>query len=199
MTQQVEGTDVLLTYCEIDGSSGVIRDVCLNLDHVDSSPIDCSVRLTMEDECDESGWMRFGREIAECGIYNRLDGYISQKIEAHQKVVWLQAHPIVGDVLFMKLYDPSTGPGTQNFENLFLTSPDHRGTARPMLFVTALSLIYVGEERLPTLIHRAKVLATNSSFREDTLRAAELIPHGPEGEYPGLSGPVFDRRKIYRC
>ena len=48
----------------------------------------------------------------------------------------------------MKLYDLSSGPGIQAFENLFLTSPDHRGATGPMFFVTAFSLVYVGEEKI---------------------------------------------------
>ena len=48
----------------------------------------------------------------------------------------------------MKLYDLSRGPGIQDFENLFLTSPDHRGATGPLFFVTAFSLVYVGEEKI---------------------------------------------------
>ena len=42
-----DGTDVLLAHCEIDDSPKVVRDVCLALRHADSSPIDCSVRLSV--------------------------------------------------------------------------------------------------------------------------------------------------------
>ena len=148
LTQQVDGTDVLLAHCEIDDSPPVIRDVCLSLDHNDSSPIDCSVRLTVGGVFEGSGWMRFGEGVAECETYNRRDGRISQKIQTPKKVPWLQEHPIVGDALLMKLYDLSRGPGIQDFENLFLTSPDHRGATGPMFFVTAFSLVYVGEEKI---------------------------------------------------
>jgi len=148
LTQQADGNDVLLAHCEIDDEPNVIRDVALALRNSDSSPIDCSVRLTVGNKFEGSGWMRFGDQYAECESFNQRDGRISQRIETPAKVSWLQSHPIVGDALLMKLYDLSRGPGTQDFENLFLTSPDHRGATGPMFFVTAFSLVYVGEESI---------------------------------------------------
>lgn len=146
LTQQPDGVDVLLAHCEIDDAPPVIRDVSLALNHKDSSPLDCSVRLTVGDEFEGTGWMRFADGYAECETYNRKDGRITQRIDTPYKVQWLQSHPIVGDALLMKLYDLSKGPGQLPLENLFLTSPDHRGATGPMFFVTGLTLVYVGEE-----------------------------------------------------
>ena len=146
LTQQGDGTDVLLAHCEIDDAPKVIRDVSLALRHDDSAPLDCSVRLTVGGEFEGSGWMRFGEGFAECETYNRRDGRITQRLDTNGPVGWLQAHPIVGDALLMKLYDLSQGPGTQHFEDMFLTSPDHRGATGPMFFVTRFDLVYVGEE-----------------------------------------------------
>jgi len=146
LTQQADGVDVLLAHCEIDDAPSVIRDVSLALQHDDSSPLDCSVRLTVGDEFEGSGWMRFANGYAECETYNRKDGRITQKIDTPNKVKWLQSHPIFGDALLMKLYDLSQGPGSQVFTDLFLTSPDHRGATGPMFFITGFTLVYVGEE-----------------------------------------------------
>lgn len=146
LTQQPDGVDVLLAHCEIDDAPSVTRDVSLALRHDDSSPLDCAVRLTVGGEFEGSGWMRFADGYAECESWNRRDGRITQRIDTPKPVRWLQAHPILGDALLMKLYDLSRGPGTVFFEDLFLTSPDHRGATGPLLFVTGFALVYVGEE-----------------------------------------------------
>lgn len=146
LTQQADGIDVLLAHCEIDDEPNVIRDVSIAMRHVDSSPLDCSVRLTVGNQFEGTGWMRFADGYAECETYNQRDGRIRQKIDTAAPVKWLQSHPIVGDALLMKLYDLDKGPGTTVFNDLFLTSPDHRGATGPMFFITGFSLVYVGEE-----------------------------------------------------
>lgn len=145
LTQQADGTQVLQAHCEIDDTPNVIRDVVLAM-NADSSPIDCSVRLTVGDRYEGSGWMRFGKQAVECETHNQRDGRISQKVEIDKPVKWLQAHPIVGDALLMRIYDLNNGPGKTFFSDLFLTSPDHRGATGPLLFKTGFGIRYVGED-----------------------------------------------------
>ena len=146
LTQQPDGVDVLLAHCEIDDSPKVVRDVSLALWHKDSSPIDCSVRLSVGGRFEGSGWMRFGENYAEAETINQRDGRLTQRIETSSPVRWLQAHPIVGDALLMRLYPLSHGPGVYPVENIFLTSPDHRGATGPLLYQTQFHLVYVGDE-----------------------------------------------------
>jgi len=146
LTKQADGVDVLLAHCEIDDEPNVIRDVLLAMDHVSGRPYDCSVRLSVGDKFEGSGWIRFAEGYAECETFNVRDGRITQRIETANPVRWLQAHPIVGDALIMKLYDLEQGPGKTFFPNLLLTSPDHRGATGPLLFLTGFSIVYVGEE-----------------------------------------------------
>jgi hypothetical protein len=146
LTQQADGTDVLLAHCEIDDEPNVIRDVCLAMNHEKPRPLDCSVRLTVGDRFEGSGWMRFSENKAECETFNVRDGRISQRIETEGHPPWLQAHPIIGDALLMRLYDLSQGPGKQKLNDIFLTSPDHRGATGPMFFRLGFSIVYVGEE-----------------------------------------------------
>ena len=145
LTQQADGVDVLLAHCEIDDAPNVIRDVCIAMRHQDSSPLDCSVRLTVGDRFEGSGWMRFGRNFGECETFSARDGRLSQRMETGGGIKWLQSHPIIGDALLMKLYDLSQGPGKMHFPEIYLTSPDHRGATGPLLFRAAFSLVYVGE------------------------------------------------------
>ena len=148
LTQQPDGIDVMMAHCEIDDAPKVVRDVCLAMNHVDSSPIDCSVRLSVGGRFEGSGWMRFGKGYAECETMNARDGRLSQRVETDAHVGWLQAHPIVGDALLMRLYPISQGPGVHHVSNIYLTSPDHRGATGPLLFQTEFDLIFVGLERI---------------------------------------------------
>ncbi len=145
LTRQRDNVMVLQAHCEIDDAPNVIRDVVLAM-HSDGAPIDCSVRLSVGDKYEGSGWMRFAKDYVECETHNQRDGRMTQRIELDAPVKWLQAHPIFGDAQLMRLYDLSQGPGKTFFPNLFLTSPDHRGATGPLLFKTGFGIRYVGEE-----------------------------------------------------
>jgi hypothetical protein len=146
LTRQADGIDVLLAHCEIDDPPNVIRDVCLALRHEDSMPLDCSVRLTVGDKFEGTGWMRLWDDDGECETFSARDGRVSQSVDTGGSVKWLQAHPIIGDGLLLKLYDLEQGPGKTFYPNIYLTSPDHRGATGPMLFRTGFSIVYVGDE-----------------------------------------------------
>ncbi len=148
ITQQPDGVDVLLAHCEIDDAPKVNRDVCVAMNHADSSPLDGSVRLSVGGRFEGSGWMRFGEHESECESFNVRDGRISQNIKTPFRPRWFQAHPIVGDGLLMRLYPLEQGPGVHHVDNIFLSSPDHRGATGPLFFVTEFDLVYVGEETL---------------------------------------------------
>ncbi len=146
LTTQSEGTIVMQAHCEIDDEPNVIRDVVLAMKK-DGTPLDCSVRLSVGDRFEGSGWFRVTPNYAECEMINFRDGRVSQRIKTEIPVKWLQAHPILGDGLLMKLYDLSKGTGKQIIEDFLLTSPDHRGATGPMLFkMSKMSITYYGEE-----------------------------------------------------
>ena len=134
LTRQADGISVLLAHCEMDDAPNVIRDVTMAFRHQASKPLDRTVRLTVGDRFEGIGWMRFADGYAECEAFSARDGRITQRIETPAPVRWLQAHPIVGDALLMKLYDLEQGPGKIFFEDLYLTSPDHRGATGPFFF-----------------------------------------------------------------
>jgi len=172
LTQQPDGVDVLHAHCEIDDAPSVTRDVVLALRHDDASPIDCSVRISVGDRYEGSGWMRFDQGYVECETHNQRDGRITQRIETAARVKWLQAHPIVGDALLMKLYPLSEGPGKVFFPNLMLTSPDHRGATGPLLFKTGFGIRYVGDEDITVLAgtfaaHHFQVVDTAGNLPEE--------------------------------
>jgi hypothetical protein len=147
MTDQADGVRVVHAHCEIDDAPNVIRDVVLSLDG-QGRPIDCSVRLTVGDQYEGTGMMRFTDTFAECETYNRKSGRTTQRIELTAPIRALGAHPICGDALILRLYDLSKGPGREFFPNLMLTSPDHRGATGPMLFPLGFGLEFVGAESI---------------------------------------------------
>lgn len=148
LTTQSDEVVVMDAHCEIDDEPNVVRDVVMAMKK-DATPIDCSVRLSVGDRYEGSGWFRFTDTHAECEMHNLKDGRISQCIETNGPVPWLQSHPIVGDGILMKLYDLSKGVGKQFVEDFMLTSPDHRGATGPMLFkMPKMSISYHGEEEI---------------------------------------------------
>ena len=147
ITRQADNVEVMHAHCEIDDAPNVIRDVVVAF-NADASPIDCSVRLSVGDEFEGTGWMRCTDTYAELETYNVRDGRISQRIELDSPMRWLQAHPICGDSVLMRRYDLSKGPGKQWMGDTYLTSPDHRGATGPMFFKAGFSIVYVGEEEV---------------------------------------------------
>ena len=51
---------------------------------------------------------------------------------------------------------------------------------------------YVGEKRFSQLTHPTKIIATNSSLRDGTLRAGELISGSLLEELPEITAPAFE-------
>ena len=145
LTRQADDVLVMHAHCEIDDEPNVIRDVVLAMNN-QAAPYDCSVRLTVGDRFEGSGWMHFTEDKAVCETWSASQGRITQELTTEGRVKWLQAHPIVGDGLLMKLYDLGQGPGKTFFPDIMLTSPDHRGATGPELFVTGLGLKYLGDE-----------------------------------------------------
>ena len=147
ITKQADNVEVMHAHCEIDDTPNVIRDVVMAF-RADASPIDYSVRLSVGDKFEGTGWMRFTDKRAELESYNQRDGRISQIIDLDSPVRWLQSHPICGDSILMRRYDLSQGPGKQWMGDTYLTSPDHRGATGPMFFKTGFSIVYVADEEV---------------------------------------------------
>lgn len=147
ITRHTDGKRTLRGHSEIDDAPTVLRDVTLSLDE-NLYPLDCFVRLTIDDQFEGSSWMRFTETYSECEMFNVRDGRISQKLEHAERFRWLGSHPIAGDALAFGIYDLSKGPGKTFFPHIMVTSPDHRGATGPLLFQLGIGLQYVGEEEI---------------------------------------------------
>jgi hypothetical protein len=138
---------VVHAHCEIDDAPNVVRDVMLALGP-QGHPLDASVRLTVGDRFEGTGFFRFNDRVAEAQTFNRNAGRCSQLIDLPEPLRALGAHPICGDALVLRLYDLKQGPGRQFFPHLMLTSPDHRGATGPTLYSLGFGLEYVGTDRV---------------------------------------------------
>jgi hypothetical protein len=192
VTRQANGTQVMHAHCEIDDAPNVIRDVVLATD-AQGFPIDCSVRLTVGDRYEGTGLMRFSASEARCAAFNSKAGHIHQVIPLQRPVRWLGAHPICGDALALRCYELERGPGKQFFNDMMLTSPDHRGATGPMLFALGFGIEFVG----PAQVHVAAGAFAALHFRYvDT--AGQLPQEHPvydvwctaDGHYTFLKGAV---------
>ena len=147
ITVHTDGKRTLRAHCEIDDPPTVLRDVVLSLD-ADNYPLDCFVRLTIDDRFEGSGWMRFSETHAETESFNINDGRISQRLDLEQRTRWLASHPIAGDALAFSIFDLSNGPGKTFFPDMMVTSPDHRGATGPLLFKLGFGIEYLGDETI---------------------------------------------------
>lgn len=147
ITVHTDGKRTLRAHCEIDDPPTVLRDVVLSLD-ADNYPLDCFVRLTIDDRFEGSGWMRFSENHAETESFNINDGRISQRLDLEQRTRWLASHPIAGDAMAFSIFDLGNGPGKTFFPDMMVTSPDHRGATGPLLFKLGFGIEYLGDETI---------------------------------------------------
>jgi len=147
ITVHNDGKRTLRAHCEIDDAPPVLRDVTLSLDP-NWHPLDCFVRLTIDDQFEGSGWMLFHENHAECEMFNVRDGRVSQRLDINERIRWLGAHPIMGDGMCFAIYDRDKGPGKTFFPDMMVTSPDHRGATGPLLFQLGFGLEYAGEDEV---------------------------------------------------
>lgn len=141
-----DGKRTCIAHCEIDDRPSVMRDITYSLDE-NWYPTDCFVRLTVNDRFVGSGWFRFGADSAECETWTALEGRVRQLMQTNGRLRSFQNHAIQCDAWHLRLYDRRRR-GVQTIDELFLSSPDHRGATGPLLFRAGLCIDFVGEEQL---------------------------------------------------
>jgi hypothetical protein len=147
MNVHADGKRTCIAHCEIDDRPSVMRDITYSLDE-NWYPMDCFVRLAVNDCFMGSGWFRFGSDYAECETFTALDGRVAQRMETQGRLKTFQNHAIVCDAWHMRLFDRSQGHDVQSIPEMLLSSPDHRGATGPMLFRIGFGVEYVGEESI---------------------------------------------------
>jgi hypothetical protein len=142
-----DGKRTCIAHCEIDDRPSVMRDITYSLDER-WLPMDCFVRLAVNDRFMGTGWFRFGPDFAECETWTAIEGRVTQRMETKQRLQTFQNHAILCDAWHLRLYDRARHKGVQTIDELLLSSPDHRGATGPLLFRAGLCIDFVGEEKI---------------------------------------------------
>ena len=80
INKHADGHRKIVAHCEIDDRPAVMRDITYSLDE-NWLPLDCFVRISVNDQFMGSGWFNFGEDYAECEANTLLDGRNSQKMQ----------------------------------------------------------------------------------------------------------------------
>lgn len=145
-THHANGAVTIRAHCEIEEPAPtVMRDILYSLD-ARRRPMDCHVRLSLDDAYLGSGWVRFDHDagIAECESHGPSIGRVSQRMPIPDGMVGFGTHPIVGDGFLTRCMDVGAGPHRRHI-TVLLPSPDHRGATPPLLARVDIHLEYVGE------------------------------------------------------
>jgi hypothetical protein len=123
-----DGKRTCIAHCEIDDRPSVMRDITYSLDE-DWYPMDCFVRIAVNDRFMGSGWFRFGPDYAECETYTALDGRVTQRMQTTGRLMTFQNHAIVCDAWHMRLFDRSkAGQGVQSIDEMLLRGQCYFGS-----------------------------------------------------------------------
>lgn len=143
-THHTDGKRTLRAHCEIEEPHpSVLRDIVYSLDE-HGRPMDCHVRLTVDDAFMGSGWFRFTPDGIECESYGPKIGRLSQFMPLAEPIDGFGTHPVVADGYLLALFDWSVGE-TKKLR-VMLPSPDHRGATPPMIAEVNIDARYVGPE-----------------------------------------------------
>ncbi len=177
-TRHADGAVTIRAHCEIDEPAPtVMRDILYSLD-ARHRPMDCHVRLSLDDAYHGSGWIRFDHDagMVECESHGPSIGRLSQRLAIPDGLAGFGTHPIVGDGYLTRCMDVTQGPH-RRLLTVLLPSPDHRGATPPMLARVDIHLEYVGE---------AMKTVTAGSFHCRHFRFVD------EGKMGGTQHPPYD-------
>lgn len=145
-THHTDGKVTLRAHCEIEEPHPtVLRDIVYSLDE-HKRPMDCHVRLTVDDRFMGSGWFRFTEHAVECESYGPAIGRLSQRVPLNGPIDGMGTHPVLADGYLLALSDWTDGEKRKL--RVMLPSPDHRGATPPMISEANIDVIFLGRETL---------------------------------------------------
>lgn len=154
-THHTDGKRTLRAHCEIEEPHpSVLRDIVYSLDE-HGRPMDCHVRLTVDDRFMGSGWFRFTQDFVECESYGPTIGRLSQRMPLNGPVDGMGTHPVVADGYLLSLFD--WVEGEKKKLRVMLPSPDHRGATPPVIAEVNIDAVFLGRE---TVTVKAGTFAT---------------------------------------
>lgn len=143
-THHTDGKRTLRAHCEIEEPHpSVLRDIVYSLDE-HGRPMDCHVRLTVDDHFMGSGWFRFTQDFVECESYGPTIGRLSQRMPLNGPVDGMGTHPVVADGYLLSLF--GWVEGEKKKLRVMLPSPDHRGATPPVIAEVNIDAVFLGRE-----------------------------------------------------
>lgn len=143
-THHTDGKRTLRAHCEIEEPHpSVLRDIVYSLDE-HGRPMDCHVRLTIDDRFMGSGWFRFTEDAVECESYGPTIGRLSQRMPLNGPIDGMGTHPVVADGYLLALFD--WAEGEKRKLRVMLPSPDHRGATPPIVSEVNIDAVFLGRE-----------------------------------------------------
>jgi hypothetical protein len=98
-THHADGVVTIRAHCEIEEPSPTVMRDILYSTGADGRPIDCQVRLSLDDAFLGSGWVWFDHAagIAQCESFGPTTGRVSQRMAIPEGLAGFGTHPIVAD------------------------------------------------------------------------------------------------------
>jgi len=146
-----DGQWTIRSQCEIERGvvrdRHVMRDVIYTLDRR-HRPLDCFVRLHENGQFLGSGWFRFADDVAECEVFNRTMGRVSQSLALERPAPSFGPHALTCDVTHCARYDHKSGEAVQRAKGVLMSSLEHDGCSGPLLAAIDFGIAYSGRERI---------------------------------------------------
>lgn len=163
----------------------VLRDVTYSVD-AQWRPLDCFIRLTINDRFQGSGWFRFSSDVVECESFTVDGGRISQRWPVEGRIPLFVNHSVASDCWVNALIDKSKKGETQTFYPRLASSALGNGGSGPMLGNTTtvtpepgkLSLDYIAEEEIE--VPAGSFLCDRVSLNRGKIPRFETWSHGPD-------------------
>ena len=150
-TWREDGQWTIRSLCEIE--SGVVRrrdvtrDVIYTMDG-QYRPLDCFIRLHQDGAFLGSGWLRFSDRLAECEVFNKFMGRVSQRLELERPAPSFGAHALTCDVTHCARYDHGSTQKVQRAKGVLMSSLEHDGCSGPLLSAIDFGIEYSGRQQV---------------------------------------------------
>lgn len=178
----------------------VLRDVTYSVD-AQWRPLDCFIRLTINDKFQGSGWFRFAEDVVECESYSADGGRISQRWPVEGRIPLFVNHSVASDCWVNALIDKNRKHETQHFYPRLASSALGNGGSGPMIGNTTtvtpepgkLALDYIAEEEID--VPAGRFLCDRVSLNRGKIPRFETWSHGPD--YIPVQARYDYRKKFY--
>ena len=127
--------------------TNILRDVTYTVDG-DYRPVDCFIRVTVQDRFVGSSWFRFRGDAAECEGFTSEEGRISQRLDLTGPPQSFITHAVATDVWHCANIERDPAKGVQLIDPVPSCSPLPNGASGPSLGLWSMRAEYIGIEEI---------------------------------------------------